>query len=578
MSFLYKLFKKEDKLDYPWEKFYKKEDRHPEVPDLSIYEYFEGRAQLHLDAYAINYFGVKTTYKELLDKIDVCARALRSQGVRKGDCVTICMPNTPEAVIALYATNKIGAIANMLHPLSSEEEIKFTLKATKSVVLITINITFDKIKNIIDDIDNIYKVVVVSPKESMPPLLGLGYMLTKEMSLNITKDDEFFTNWSDFYNHGYKYKGTILAHRGKDDTALYLHSGGTTGSPKHIMISNGNVNLVMKQIPIILDLGEKDTILGILPMFHCFGLVACMLGFLCCGSTVALIPQFDAKRFDKLIRKYKPTIIGGVPTLFQALMTNPYMINVDMSFVRYVVSGGDTLSPEKNEQVNKFLEEHGSSAHIIQGYGLTESTGGSCIGGLGSDKLGSVGIPLAGNVFKILDPNTMEEKATGEIGEICITGDCVMQGYLDNEEETNNVVRLHEDGKRWIHTGDLGYMDSDGVFFFVQRLKRMLIVSGYNVYPAHVEDILLKHPDIANVGVIGIPHPYKVQVPKAYIVLKEGVEGNAQEKANIKEFCTKNMAKYMIPKEIEFRDSLPKTMVGKVDYKVLERENEESKM
>ncbi len=467
MSFLYKLFKKEDKLDYPWEKFYKKEDRHPEVPDLSIYEYFEGRAQLHLDAYAINYFGVKTTYKELLDKIDVCARALRSQGVRKGDCVTICMPNTPEAVIALYATNKIGAIANMLHPLSSEEEIKFTLKATKSVVLITINITFDKIKNIIDDIDNIYKVVVVSPKESMPPLLGLGYMLTKEMSLNITKDDEFFTNWSDFYNHGYKYKGTILAHRGKDDTALYLHSGGTTGSPKHIMISNGNVNLVMKQIPIILDLGEKDTILGILPMFHCFGLVACMLGFLCCGSTVALIPQFDAKRFDKLIRKYKPTIIGGVPTLFQALMTNPYMINVDMSFVRYVVSGGDTLSPEKNEQVNKFLEEHGSSAHIIQGYGLTESTGGSCIGGLGSDKLGSVGIPLAGNVFKILDPNTMEEKATGEIGEICITGDCVMQGYLDNEEETNNVVRLHEDGKRWIHTGDLGYMDSDGVFHIV---------------------------------------------------------------------------------------------------------------
>ena len=296
------------------------------------------------------------------------------------------------------------------------------------------------------------------------------------------------------------------------------------------------------------------------------------------GSTVALIPQFDAKRFDKLIRKYKPTIIGGVPTLFQALMTNPYMMNVDMSFVRYVVSGGDSLSPEKNELVNKFLEEHGSSAHIIQGYGLTESTGGSCIGGLGSDKLGSVGIPLAGNVFKILDPNTMEEKATGEIGEICITGDCVMQGYLDNEEETNNVVRLHEDGRRWIHTGDLGYMDSDGVFFFVQRLKRMLIVSGYNVYPAHVEDILLKHPDIANVGVIGIPHPYKVQVPKAYIVLKEGVEGNAQEKANIKDFCTKNMAKYMIPKEIEFRDSLPKTMVGKVDYKVLERENEKSKM
>jgi len=573
MSFIDKLFKKEEEVDYPWEKFYKKEDRHPVVPDISIYEYFEGRAQLFLDANAINYFGVKFTFKELLERIDICARALKSQGVRKGDAVTICMPNTPEAVIALYATNKIGAIANMLHPLSSEEEIKYTLNATKSVLLITINITFEKVKSIIDD-TNIYKVIVVSPKESMPPFLGLGYMLTKEMSLNIPKDDEFFMDWSDFYEHGYKYKGDVLVHRSKDDTALYLHSGGTTGSPKHIMISNGNVNLVMKQIPIMLELGVGDVILGILPMFHCFGLVACMLGLFCCGVTVALIPQFDAKRFDKLIRKYKPTIIGGVPTLFQALMTNPYMMNVDMSFVKYVVSGGDSLSPEKNEQVNKFLEEHGSKAHIIQGYGLTESTGGSCIGGLGSDKLGSVGIPLAGNVFKILDVNTMEEKAYGEIGEICITGECVMQGYLDNEEETNNVVKLHEDGKRWIHTGDLGYMDSDGVLFFVQRLKRMLIVSGYNVYPAHVENILLQHPDIANVGVIGIPHPYKVQVPKAFIVLKEGVEGNAQKKAEIKEFCSKNMAKYMIPKEIEFRESLPKTLVGKVDYKVLEKEEQ----
>ncbi len=573
MKLIDKLFKKEEELEYPWQKYYKKEDRYVEVPDLSIYEYFEGRAQLFLDAYAINYFGVKITFKELLDKIDVCARAMMSQGVRKNDVVTICMPNTPEAVIALYATNKIGAIANMLHPLSSEEEIKYTLNATKSVLLVTINITFEKIKNIVHD-TNIYKVVVVSPKESMPPLLGLGYMLTKEMSLNIPKDDEFFMNWSDFYNHGIYYTKNVLVHREKNDRALYLHSGGTTGSPKHIIITNGNVNLVMKQIPIMLELGVGDVCLGILPMFHCFGLVACMLGLFCSGVTVALIPQFDAKRFDKLIRQYKPTIIGGVPTLFQALMTNPYMMNVDMSFVKYVVSGGDSLTPEKNEQVNKFLADHGSSAHIIQGYGLTESTGGSCIGGLGSDKLGSVGIPLPGNIFKILDVQTMEEKEYGEIGEICITGECVMQGYLDNEEETNNVVRVHEDGKRWIHTGDLGYMDSDGVLFFVQRLKRMLIVSGYNVYPAHVENILLKHPDIANVGVIGIPHPYKVQVPKAYIVLKEGVIGDAQKKLDIKEYCAKNMAKYMIPKEIEFRDSLPKTMVGKVDYKELEKENE----
>ena len=573
MNFFDRLFKKEEKeeLDYPWEKFYKKEDRHPEIPDMSIYEYFEKTAQDHLDAIATNYFDVKLTYEELLKKIDICARAMRSQGVRKGDVVTICMPNTPEAVISLYAVNKIGAIANMLHPLSSEEEIKHTLIATKSTLLITINVIFDTIKNVVKE-TNLYKVVVVSPKNSMPTLLSIGYMLTKEMHLSIPKDDEFFISWADFYSRGYFYRNKVLVHRSKDDTALYLHSGGTTGSPKHIMISNGNVNLQMVQIPIMLDLGVGDVILGILPMFHCFGLVACMLGLFCCGSTVALIPQFDAKRFDKLIRKYKPTIIGGVPTLFQALMTSPYMKNVDMSFVRFVVSGGDSLSPEKNEEVNNFLAEHGCKSHIIQGYGLTESTGGSCIGGLGSDKLGSVGIPLAGNVFKILDVQTMEEKDPGEIGEICISGGCVMQGYLDNEEETNNVVKVHPDGKRWIHTGDLGYMDEDGVLFFVQRLKRMLIVSGYNVYPAHIEDILLKFPDIESVGVIGVPHPYKVQVPKAFIVLKEGIVADAKEKAKIKEYCEKNMAKYMIPKEFIYRESLPKTLVGKVDYKVLENE------
>lgn len=574
MNLFDKLFKKEEEYEYPWYRYYKEEDRHIEVPDLSIYEYFEGRAQLFLDETALEYFGVKISFKELLNRIDICARAMKCHGVRKGDVVTICMPNTPEAVIALYAVNKIGAIANMMHPLSSETEIKNSINCTKSVLMIAINIAFDKINAIIND-TNIYKVVIVSPKDSMPSLLGLGYMLAKEMNLNIPKDNEFYISWNEFYNSGIRYSKDCLVHGTSNGDALMLHSGGTTGSPKTIVITNGNVNIVMKQIAIVMpEMGQNDTILAILPMFHCFGLVACLCGMLCVGVTCALIPQFDASRFDKLIRKNKPTILAGVPTLYQALITNPYMRNLDMSFVKYVISGGDSLSPEKNAEVNQFLEEHGSKAHIIQGYGLTESTGGSCIGGLGSDKLGSCGIPLPGNVFKILSVDTQEEMKYGEIGEICISGPCVMSRYLDNPEETDKMVTKDENGVRWIHTGDLGYMDSDGVLFFVQRLKRMLIVSGYNVYPAHIEDLLLKYPAIKEVGVIGIPHPYKVQVPKAYVVLKKGYEGNGQMVLDIKEYCSKNIAKYMIPKEIVFRDSLPKTMVGKIDYKVLEKENQ----
>ena len=573
MNLFDKFLKKEEVYEYPWYRYLKEEDRHIEVPDMSIYEYFEDRALSFGDSIALEYFGVEFSFKELLSRIDIFARAMKCHGVRKGDVVTICMPNTPEAVIAFYAVNKIGAIANMLHPLSSEEEIKQSIISTKSVLLIAINIAFDKINTIIQE-TNVYKVVIVSPKDSMPPLLGLGYMLSKEMSLTIPKDNEFFISWNDFYDSGTRYSKETLVHTDANYDALMLHSGGTTGTPKTIVITNGNVNIVMKQIAIVMpEMGVDDTILAILPMFHCFGLVACLCGMLCVGVTCALIPQFDANRFDKLIRKHKPTILAGVPTLFQALLSNPYMMNLDMSFVKYVISGGDSLSPEKNAEVNEFLKEHGSNAHIIQGYGLTESTGGSCIGGLGSDKLGSCGIPLPGNVFKIVSVDTGEEMKYGEIGEICISGPCVMSRYLDNPEETDHMVRKDENGVRWIHTGDLGYMDSDGVLFFVSRLKRMLIVSGYNVYPAHIEDLLLKYPAIKEVGVIGIPHPYKVQVPKAYVVLKKGYEGNGQMVLDIKEYCSKNIAKYMIPKEIVFRDSLPKTMVGKVDYKVLESEN-----
>lgn len=566
--------KNKDILENPWDKYYEKDKRTIEVPDCSIYHYFERASFAHDDIVALNYFGTKITFKDLLKKIDICAKALRSQGVRKGDVVTICMPNTPEAVISFYAVNKIGAIANIIHPLSSQEEIKNSIIQTKTVLVIAINLAYATLEAIIDETD-IYKVVIVSAKDSMPSLLGFGYLLTQELKMNLSKSNECFIYWDEFFNRGYSYNASTMVERDKDDPAIYLHSGGTTGIPKNIVLTNGNVNSVMEQAKIIFpNIGGGDSLLGILPLFHCFGLVVCTCAPLALGATVILVPQFDAKRFDRLLRKYKPSIIAGVPTLYEALITNPYMMNVDMSMVKYVISGGDSLSSEKNKKVNDFLLEHKCEAHIMQGYGMTETTGPVSIGALGSDKPGSIGIPLPGNKIKILDVETKEEKKTGEIGEICITGPIVMAKYLDNEKETNNIVFTHEDGNRWVHTGDLGYMDEDGVLFFVQRLKRMLIVSGYNVYPSYVEEVLLKHPKVQMCGVIGIPHPYKVQVPKAFIVLKKGVEYSPDLLKDIKDYCSKNLAKYMIPKEFVFRDSLPKTLIGKVNYRELEKEEQ----
>jgi len=248
------------------------------------------------------------------------------------------------------------------------------------------------------------------------------------------------------------------------------------------------------------------------------------------------------------------------------------MDGVDLSFVKYVVSGGDSLDATKNKEVNDFLKAHNCDKHIIQGYGMTETTGPVCFGALGSDVLGSVGIPLPSNKIKIIDPTTKEEMKPGEIGEICITGPTVMAGYLNNEKETNDILEMDKKGNIWVHSGDLGYLNEDGVLFFAQRLKRMLIVSGYNVYPSHIEKVIMEHPAVLNCGVIGVPHPYKVQVPKAFIVLKSEYKVNAKIKSEIKEYCEKNLAKYMIPKDIVYRESLPKTLVGKVNYRELEAE------
>ena len=530
-----------------------------------------------MDAIAINYFGKTMTFKYFFGEVNLCAKALRSQGIRPGDVVTVLMANTPEAVIAFYAINKIGAIANMVHPLSAEEEIKHSLNATKSVMLIAINVSCKKVMNIIEETD-VYKTVVVSPGDSMPPLLKFGYNLTQGRKIEVPKKSEDFMFWNDFMNKGKHYTQKVLVKTTKDQAAAILHSGGTTGTPKNIVLTNGNMNALSIQGRIIFPaIKSGDSMLTILPLFHCFGLCVCVHAVMCLNGGCILVPQFDAKRFDKLFSKYKPTLVAGVPTLYEALLTNKYMDNMDLSYLKYAICGGDSLTEAKNNEINKFFDAHGVQNHIIQGYGMTETGGPVCAQVLDATVPGSIGIPFPSNEIKIVNPDTKEEVPYGETGEICIHSPATMVGYLDNEKETNEILQMDKKGKIWVHTGDLGYMREDGIVFYVSRLKRMLIVSGYNVYPSHIENVLMKHPDVLNCGVIGIPHPYKVQVPKAYIVLKEGVKDRMKVRGNIKEYCKKNLAAYMVPKEFEFRESLPKTMIGKVNYRELEKESKSTK-
>ena len=567
-----KLFSKFGKKKKPWHKYYPKDKRTIDVPDMSLYKYIYSCNVNRMSNSAINYFGNKMSYSSLFKEIDLCARALRSQGIRQGDVVSICMANTPEAVISFYAVSKIGAIANMIHPLSSEEEIKHSLNSTKSVMMIAINVTYANIMSVIDDTP-VYKVVIVSPRDSMPTLTGIGYFLLQDRKINIPSKSEKFVKWKDFISKGAAYDQDVEVETRKDDPAVILHSGGTTGTPKNIVLSNGNLNVVPEQAKIALyDLDDTDKMLCILPLFHCFGLVETIHFPLGSGEELILIPRFDAKKFDKLITKYEPTVIPGVPTLFEALIKNKHMQNADMSFVKYIVSGGDSLSAEKNIEVNEFLKAHHCKHNIVQGYGLTETSGGCIFPTHGTDLPGSIGIPLLGNDIKIIDVNTKEELPPNGKGEILISGPSVMMGYLDNEKETNEILERDENGKIWVHTGDMGYVNEDGIVFFVQRIKRLIIVSGYNVFPSHIENVLNEHEYVLNSCVIGVPHPYKIQVPKAFIVLKDGKKPTLKVKNEIKEYCEKNLSKYMIPKEFVFRESLPKTMIGKIDFKKLEEE------
>ena len=564
------LFKKKHKI---WEKFYAKDKRNVDIPKCSMYEFIYRENEYRMRNIALNYFGRKTTYQELFDEIDLCAKAMKSQGIRRGDVVSICLPNVPESIIIFYAVSKIGAIANMIHPLSAEEEIKKSIVDTKSVMLFTINFNYKKVNNILSE-TNLYKTILISPRDSMPKGMAAIYYLLEDRKIKLPKSNESFMFYKDFRDKGKNYNRDVLNPTKWSDEAVILHSGGTSGSPKSIVLSNGNINVVIGQARIALpENDDRDSMLGILPMFHCFGLVECTHYPLSIGATLILIPKFDAGRFDKILRQYRPTIIPGVPTLFEALINNKHMDDIDLSNVKYVVSGGDSLNEERNKAVNDFLKSHNCRHGVVQGYGMTETSGGCIFSNTASYTLGSVGIPLPGNDMKIVNPDTKEEVDIGQVGEILISGPSVMMGYLNDQKATNEVLEKDRDGKIWVHSGDLGYMDKNGCLFFVQRLKRLIISSGYNVYPSFIEEVLNKHPAILNSCVVGVPHPYKVQVPKAYVVLKSEYKENMKLKAEIKEYCEKNLSKYMIPKEFVYRESLPKTMIGKVDYKELEKEN-----
>lgn len=570
-----KQLKREEELR-PWIKNYKNARINLEYPRGSISDVIMETARKYPEYNAYEYLGNKVTYRNFVKEIENAAKALKNYGVSKGDRVCICMPNTPEGVIMVYATNLIGAIATMIHPLSSEKEMETYINQVDSTFMLVIDAALEKVLRIKKN-TKLQKILVASASESMPYVKKNLYKIGNMGKIIIPKDDEDIVLWSNFINTAKDFVGVCYEPRTAYDPAVILYSGGTTGKPKAILLSNLNFNALAYQAhEMINQVVPGNSLLSLLPIFHGFGLAVCIHTPLVFGMKCTLIPQFKAKEFGDLIKKHKPNFIVGVPTLFEALLKQK-LKDTDLECVEAVISGGDFLSENQKKAIDKYLEEHGSTATVRPGYGLTESTGATCLSPENGYKYGSIGYPLPDMYFKIVEPDSHKPVEPCVDGEICISGPTVMLEYLNDPKETNQVLRVHEDGNVWLHTGDIGCMDKDGTIFFKQRIKRIIVSSGYNVYPSYIENVILSHPKVEACTVIGVPHPYRGQVAKAYIVLKQGIDLNGEIKKEIKELCNKNISYYAIPNEYEYIEKMPTTLVGKVAFKKLEESNNDEK-
>ena len=518
---------------------------------------------------AIEYENNQITYKQLIKKINKVAKALKTLGVNKGEKVTICMPNTPEEVTMFYAINEIGAVANMIHPLSSEKDIEYYLNKSNSKVMLCIDIAYKKVNNIIDN-TSLEKVIVTSATKSMERITAFLYWLLKGRKINI-KENEKIILWDHFIAKANLYNEDPYEQVASNDPAVILYSGGTTGKPKGVVISNYSFNAQALQSkytePEALE--PENAFLTFLPNFHAFGIGICTHTPLYNGMRAILIPQFNAKKFKKYLRKYKFNVLCGVPTLYDAVSKMKFRKN-ELSTLKLVVCGGDAMSIDLKKRVNAFLKEYGCKTELKIGYGLTESSGVVSLSPDGIlDESDVIGYPFPNTEFKIIDINTKKETPLGEDGELIISGPNIMLEYLDELEETKNTL-FQMDGKTWLHTGDIACVDKRGLFHYKSRLKRMIITSGYNVYPSHVEEILTNHEAILKCAVIGIKNESKGETVKAFIVLREGYN-NLLTKSSIQKYMKENLAKFEIPREIRYIDDLPTTLVGKIAYKELEK-------
>lgn len=564
-------------IDKPWLKYYSDEAINAPLPECSIYEYLLENNQAYPRDVAILYLGRKITFGELFRQIDRTAAAFCAIGVKPKDIVTVALPSIPEALYVVYALNKIGAVSNMIHPLAGESELVSFLNEVNSTCCVLFDGTYQLIKDSLDR-TGVKRAIIVSAGESLPFGSRLLYFMKNPRSRLM--EIVGILSWPDFLAQG---KCVAVPENKKDcrEPALISHTGGTTGDPKGVMCSDNNVNACIFQIVCNFTFERQGRCLSVLPPFINYSLVESMLAMLAIGYQVVLLPSCKPQGFAEYIDKYRPNIILSVPAYWEALLKNRKSQSADWSCLEHIYYGGEGMSREQEREINRLLLARGAKSELCKGLGATELVAGATQSFPDCNTEGSVGIPLVRTNCAIIDPEAGEELRYNQQGEICFSGPTIMLGYYNNQEATDEIVKYHDDGQPWLHTGDMGYINEDGVVFVSGRIKRILATRGKDglstkMFPDRIEQALYQHPGVALCCVIGIPDENRRNYPKAFIVLKNGVSASDALSDEILQLCREQLPDYMVPDEIEYRDDLPRTPRGKIDFRALEDEARQS--
>lgn len=559
--------------DKPWVKFY---DPHvpPSIdyPEQTIPQALAETARRYPDLPAFIFKGTRIPYRELDQSVDRFGAALQGMGVEKGDRVAIHLPNIPQFVIAYLGALRIGAIAVPCNPVYTARELKHQLRDSGSKVIITLSSHFSMVQEIRGD-TNLETVIVAKIKTYLPPLLRLLFTLLKERPSGHKADiarvaDTFW------FDEALKSAPAAAApvEIAWDDTAVLMYTGGTTGLSKGAQLTHKNIYVNAYQVTVWANSKEgEDSTLAALPLFHCYGMTCCLnSGAIKAGAGILVPDPRDIEDVMDSIEKYRPSFFPGVPAMYVAVINHPRADQRDLTSLKFCNSGAAPLPQEVQERFQELTK-----ARLVEGYGLSEATPVTHSNpAYGDCRIGTIGVPWPDTDAKIVDADTGEQTLRiGEIGELCVRGPQVMKGYWNMPTETANVLRPDpEGGEPWLYTGDLAVMDADGYFKIVDRKKDMILgAGGYNVYPREIEEVLYEHPAVFEAGAVGVPVPGKGERVKVFVSLKPGKTATEEE---IIEFCRRNLAPYKVPKYVEFRHELPKTLTGKILRRALIEEGQ----